>query len=343
MIKLVSGNLLEAQVEALVNTVNTVGVMGKGVALQFRETFPENYKAYQKACRLNEVQIGKMFVFTTGLLSLPRYIINFPTKRHWRDKSRLEDIEAGLFDLVQVGKQHNIHSLALPPLGCGAGGLNWNDVRPLIEQALSGLTDTTVLLYPPAGSPRPDEIRPQTPKADLNLGRAALVYLVDQYALPAHRLTLLEVQKLMYFLQEAGQPLKLNYVRQLYGPYAENLNHVLQRLEGHYLSGYGDRTGRATIRAVPGAKAEAETFLSEDPETLQRLKDVLKLIEGFETPYGMELLSTVHWLARENPAVKTDYQLAVQGFESWNRRKREHFRPEHIKVAWERLRQQGWI
>src|SRR5690349_8544281 len=125
MIEHKAGDLLRADVEALVNTVNTVGIMGKGVALQFRQAYPDNYAAYRKACTHGEVQIGKMFVFATGYLTNPRLIINFPTKRDWRSKSRLEDIEAGLIDLVAVVRSERITSIAIPPLGCGNGGLQW--------------------------------------------------------------------------------------------------------------------------------------------------------------------------------------------------------------------------
>jgi hypothetical protein len=147
----------------------------------------------------------------------------------------------------------------------------------------------------------------------------------------------------MYLLQAAGQPLRLNYVKKQYGPYAENLNHVLQRVEGHYLRGYGDRSGKASLYLLPGAEEEASQFLQEAPETQARLQKVLELIEGFETPYGMELLATVHWLAREHPAVKNDPHTAVEGFQAWNQRKRDYFKPEHIHAAWEQLRNLEWL
>jgi O-acetyl-ADP-ribose deacetylase (regulator of RNase III) len=343
MIELAKGNLLEADVQALVNTVNTVGVMGKGIALQFRETFPENYKFYQKACQHGEVEIGKMLVYDSGRFVNPRYIINFPTKRHWREPARIEDIAAGLPDLVHVIRELGIESAAVPPLGCGSGGLDWNKVRPLIMQHLNNLPDVKVFLYEPAGAPKAESIRVQTTRPNMTLGRAALIYLVNHYALPSYRLSLLEIQKLMYFMQQAGEPLRLAYEKKQFGPYAENLNHVLQRLEGHYLRGYGDRSTKAGIGLVSGAYEEAEQFLHQYPETMQRLERVTELIEGFETPYGMELLATVHWLAQQDSFVKTDPGAAIQGFENWSQRKREYFRPEHIRVAWDRLRQQHWL
>ena len=192
-------------------------------------------------------------------------------------------------------------------------------------------------------APRAEQIRVATERPAMTEGRAGLIYLMARYATPGYEFSLLEIQKLMYFLQAAGQPLRLNYVKKQYGPYAENLNHVLQRVEGHFLRGYGDRSGRASIYLLPGAREEAEQFLKDAPETWARLQKVLELIEGFETPYSLELLSTVHWLAGENPAVKSDQLEAVKGFQAWNQRKRDYFRPEHIYVAWEQLRRLEWI
>lgn len=343
MFKLVKGNLLKADTEAIVNTVNIVGVMGKGIALQFKQAYPENYEAYRKACDHHELQPGNMFVFATNKLVNPRYIINFPTKRHWKEKSRMEDIEAGLKALVDVIKKLEIHSVAIPPLGCSSGGLHWDDVRPRIEAAFRGLQDVTVLLYTPDGAPEAEEMRVATRRPAMTPGRAALLGLLERYIMPGYRLTLLEIQKLAYFLQAAGEPLKLNFVKGKYGPYAEILNHVLVRMEGHFIRGYGDRSRYASVRLLPGATDEANSFLKDHGETMKRLDKVSRLIEGFETPYGMELLSTVHWLAQENSEVKKDSRLAVKGFKSWSEHKKQTFHPSHIEVAWSRLRDEGWI
>jgi O-acetyl-ADP-ribose deacetylase (regulator of RNase III) len=152
MIEKSRGNLLEAPAEALVNTVNTVGVMGKGIALQFRQAYPEMYRAYEKACKDGEVRLGEVQTFDLGgLAGSPRWLINFPTKGHWRAASRLADIETGLVDLVAKIRKLNIRSIAVPPLGCGNGGLDWKVVRPLIENAFADLPDVRVLLFEPAG------------------------------------------------------------------------------------------------------------------------------------------------------------------------------------------------
>ncbi len=149
MFKLLKGDLLEAQAEALVNTVNTKGVMGKGVALQFKRAFRENYKAYAAACERGEIEVGKIFVFDLGTLDHPRYIFNFPTKRHWRQRSRIEYVQTGLEDLVREVRVHDIQSIALPPLGCGYGGLDWDEVRVLIEEAANRLPEVEFLVYGP--------------------------------------------------------------------------------------------------------------------------------------------------------------------------------------------------
>lgn len=151
MIEPANGNLLEAKAEALVNAVNTVGVMGAGIALQFRQRFPDMFSAYVSACRSGGVLPGRMHVFELGQsVAGPRWIINFPTKRHWRERSRLEDIIDGLGDLVMQVQRLEIRSLAVPPLGCGLGGLEWGHVRPQIECAFESVRDVRVLLFEPA-------------------------------------------------------------------------------------------------------------------------------------------------------------------------------------------------
>lgn len=347
MVEFVTGNLLEADVEALVNSVNTVGVMGKGVALQFRQAYPNNYAAYLRACKHEEVQPGSMFVVPAGALANPRYIINFPTKRHWRHRSRLSDIKLGLVDLVEVIKNLDIKSIALPPLGCGNGGLRWADVRPAIEEALQALpANIKVLVYEPMGAPDPVKMPVATSRPPMTPGRAGLMGVLGNYVVPGYRLALLEIHKLAYFLQAAGEPLDLDYVKNKYGPYAENLNHVLQRIEGHFIRGYGDRTANlgAQIDLYDDAVTQARSYLTNQPATLGRFERVKDLIEGYETPYGLELLATVHWVAsRENILAASDANQAIEGVHRWNKRKRELFPDAHISLAWHRLNSHGWF
>jgi len=344
MIHKAEGDLLSADVEAVVNTVNTVRVMGKGIALQFKQAFPDNYSTYEAACKRGEVQLGKMFVFHRNTLGNPRVIVNFPTKKHWRGKSKLKDIESGLRALLQFVQSEKIRSIAVPPLGCGNGGLDWNDVRPRIEQAFAQVPEVAVQLFYPEGAPKADEMKVATKRPAMTPGRAVILALLSRYALPGYRLTLLEIQKLAYFLQEAGQPLSLDFQKQKYGPYAETMHHVLQRMEGHFVRGYGDRSRDASLHLFPDAVREAEQFLTNDCETLERLARVSDLIEGYETPYGLELLSTVHWIAmHEIPEAKTNPEFAVAGVHAWNDHKQKTFTPERITSAWDRLHEERWL
>lgn len=343
MIELVRGNLLEADVEALVNTVNCVGVMGKGIALQFKQAFPENFKAYAKACKSGEVQPGRMFTFPTDRLINPTYIINFPTKRHWRGKSKLKDIKSGLIALVDEIRRLGINSVAIPPLGCGSGGLDWYKIRNLIENALEQVPEVRALVFEPIGPPDADAMPVDTKVPSMTRARALFIKLLEQYAIPGYRLSLLEAQKLAYFLQVAGEPLRLDYVKHKYGPYAEKLNFVLQVMEGHYIRGYGDRSTKASIRLMPGASNVAESFLADHPDARERLERVKTLIDGFETSYGMELLASVHWVATAEEDRAENPDEAVDKVVAWSLRKKHAFQPSHIRKAWQRLAEQNWF
>lgn len=342
MIEIAKGNLLDADAEALVNTVNTVGVMGKGIALQFRKAYPAVYDAYKRACDQGTLVPGRMLVAQTGQVTGPRLIINFPTKRHWRAKSRLEDIDAGLRDLVRVLREWEVRSVAVPPLGCGNGGLEWDVVKPRIESALADLPDTRVLLFEPNGAPAAAEQRVATSRPRMTKGRASLLAVLDAYQTdPSVPVTLLVVQKLAYLLQATGEPMKLAFVKGKYGPYAETINHVLQRMEGHFVTGYGDRTTCAQLGLDPDAVQEAGSFLAHDAETLGRVTRVQDLIDGFESPFGLELLTTVHWAAHDGDA--GDAEAATHFVAQWNARKSQVFKSEYIRVAWNRLEEQGWL
>jgi O-acetyl-ADP-ribose deacetylase (regulator of RNase III) len=343
MIELIRGNILTADAEALVNTVNCIGVMGKGIALQFKKAFPDNFKAYEAACRRKEVQPGHMFVFTTGQMFNPRFIINFPTKRHWRGKSRYEDIETGLEALVQEVRERKIRSIAIPPLGSGLGGLQWERVKPMIEKAFTTMPEVQIKLFEPKGSPDAGKMPVGTSKPRMTVTRALFVKLMQQYARFAYRLTLLEIQKLAYFLQESGLDLKLRYVKHLYGPYAHNLNKVLEILEGHYIRGYGDtQKPDVEIALLPNAEKESDRFLRQHPHAMDNLERVADLVDGFETPYGMELLTSVHWTAAHDGEA-SDAESAVVAMARWSERKQRLFKPDHIRLAWERLQTEGWV
>lgn len=333
MIRYVSGDLLESPSEAIVNTVNTEGVMGKGVALQFKHAYPDNYRAYAAACKRNEVQIGRVFVFDRGPFAMPRYILNFPTKKHWRNPSKLEYVQEGLVDLVRVVRELGINSIAIPPLGAGNGKLEWDDVRPLIEAAFVNVDNVNVNIYAPHPETR-HELHTQSAKPQLTPGRAALIKIFALYGALGEALGRLEAQKLAYFLQAAGFDLKLPFVKHQYGPYADNLNHVLQRLEGHYLEGYGDRNTRSSMHLRLGAFDKAIQFLADHPAADEAASKAAELIEGFETPYGLELLATVHWAVHNEHA--TEWAEVLRVVRTWNARK-ERFPEAHLRAAWERL------
>jgi O-acetyl-ADP-ribose deacetylase (regulator of RNase III) len=357
MLEEAQGNLLDARVDAVVNTVNTVGVMGKGIALQFKQAYPGNFRAYEAACRRGQVELGRMFVVEAGGLGLPQWIINFPTKKHWRGKSSLGDIRSGLADLRRIIGECEIASIAIPALGCGNGGLSWSDVRPLIAEALGGLPDVRVVVYPPAGAPPAGEMKTGTDRPAMTAGRAALLkllggyvrlrYLEDPVGSPGA--SLLEIQKLMYFLQEAGQELRLAYAKAQYGPYAENLNHVLQRLEGHYLRGYGDRTQQvlklSPITLMTDAEEQGRQWLDAHPDgTNDRIDAVLRLVHGFASAYGLELLATVHWvLTHEADDVTPAPEEMAGRVRGWNERKGRLFTDVHIQRAADRLAEQRWV
>ena len=343
MIEFRNGNLLTCKTEAIVNSVNCVGVMGRGIALQFKKQFPENFDYYEAACKRNEVVPGKMLVFEINSMMNPKYIINFPTKRHWRGPSRIEDIEDGLIDLVNVIKIHSITSIAIPPLGCGLGGLDWNIVKTKIETAFSCLENVDCLVFEPGSAPPAKEMARTRAEPSMTSGRAALITLMRRYldGLLDPFITLIEIHKLMYFLQESGEPLRLRYAKDYYGPFANNLSHVLNAIEGYMLTGYADGGDNPDkqIRIISGADMDAYDYLQQHVETMQRIDRVTNLIDGYETPYGMELLATVHWVAKYEATTLDDI---ISHTYSWGSQKNK-FTQRQIGMAYERLIAKKWL
>lgn len=345
MIKLTQGDLLkQGDVDAIVNTVNCVGVMGKGIALQFKNKWPANFAAYAAACKAGQVRPGRMFVFDSGGLVKPNFIINFPTKDHWRGSSKIGFIRDGLVDLVAQVKRLGIRSIAVPPLGCGNGGLDWADVRPLIEAAFETLPDVEVRLFEPAGAPDPKTMEVRTKRPRMTAGRAAIVKVLDTYRELNYGLSKIEVQKLAYFLQEAGGPLDLPFVKHHYGPYSDTLRHALNTMEGHFIRGLGDGVVEAEIEPTEDALAEAEAFIAEKQhsELAGQVDRVGRLIDGYQSSYGLELLASVHWVAAHEADVRS-LAAAVAAVHAWNDRKRHLMKPEHIASAWKRLGDEGWL
>lgn len=346
MLEETHGNLLQSEADALVNTVNTVGVMGKGIALQFKRAFPDNFCRYEAAWRRGEVQIGSIFVHETGLMAGPRYIFNFPTKVHWRAKSKLGDIELGLADLRRRIIDLGISSVAIPPLGCGNGGLNWRDVRSLIEQWLSDLPGVDIYVYPPEGAPSATEMAVRTKRPRMTRARAALLLAFERYSRRSVEaglsedgtLSLVEAQKVTYFLQLAGWDSKWEFTRGHFGPYAVNVDHFISSVEGHFMRGYGDGTGgsRAILQLLEEPLREAHEMMDDDIEFERILEVFEEIVEGFEFPYGIELLSTVHYVATREEQV-ADLTSVVRSVESWPRRKEQLFKPSQLKAAYNHL------
>ena len=344
------GDLLDAPAEALVNTVNTVGVMGKGIALMFKENFPENFRAYVDACKEGEVQVGRMFVTERRHLTGPRWIVNFPTKKHWRYPSRFEWIDSGLVDLKRVIAENGIRSVALPPLGSGNGGLEWAEVRARIQNAFQDVPDVHVIVYEPTRQYQ--NVTKRAADKKLTPARALVSELIRRYAILGFECTLLEVQKLAYFLEnkleteDTSNPLQLSFKAHVYGPYADRLRHLLEGIDGSYLEcekRLADAGPLDRIRFNEAERDRVATFIkSEGKQYISALEETTRLIDGFESPFGMELLATVHWLiSREG--VASNVPALMDGLKHWpggqrsGERKSRIFNEQAIKTALERV------
>ncbi len=352
MIRYTRGNLLEAPTEALINTVNEIGVMGKGVALMFREAFPENTRQYMAACKAKEVQVGRMHVVRERDLTGERWVINFPTKKHWRHPSKLEWIRDGLKDLVKVIKDKQIRSVAVPPLGCGAGGLEWAQVRQEIELALGNLEGVDVLVYAPTqeyqNAPKRSGVDELTP------ARAMVAELVRQYSVLGLDCTNLEVQKLGWFLtrvirkRNLPDPLDLKYTANKFGPYADNLRHLLNGLDGSYLhceKRLSDAGPLDLIWFEDTKRPVVQEYLNSKECVLfhKAIDETAIVIDGFESPLGMELLATIDWIVSE---MGCDLELSSvkDGLQRWPggqsaaRRKQKLFDDRLLETAINRLK-----
>ncbi|MEQ3648444.1 macro domain-containing protein [Hyphomonas sp.] len=352
MLHFTNGNLLDAEVEALVNTVNTVGVMGKGIALMFKEAFPENYKQYKDACKVNAVSTGEMFVTERlDLMASPRWIINFPTKEHWRSPSQMSWIVDGLQDLKRVIAKNGIRSIAIPPLGSGNGGLNWADVRAEIVQALGELHGVEIIIYEPTRQYQ--NVAKKTGVQKLTPARALMAELVRRYAVLGIQCTLLEVQKLAYVLERqiesrgTHNPLDLRFEANKFGPYADRLSHLMNALDGSYIQcdkRIADASPFDIVRFNEDKADRVSVFLKSDEAKpyADALRATVDLIDGFESPLGMELLATIDWLINkegvmpERDAVRGALKSWPGGVEAGSR-KNELFEDIMIDVALKRL------
>lgn len=339
MIHYKKGNLLDSSAEALVNTVNTVGVMGKGIALQFKNRFPENFKQYVAACKAKTFDVGQVLLVEEHTLLGQKLIINFPTKKHWKSPSKYEYISVGLVALRDSLMNSSLSSVAIPPLGCGNGGLDWDRVKPMMEKALDRL-DMDIYIYEPN-----DEIKNLLKKEEVNRSvkltpaRAMLLYLMFQYEAVGDQSSLFVANKLAYFLQRAGEDLKLKFEAHHYGPYTVQLNHVLMYLNGVYLKGMEQNTigPFQPLELDYGKWGEVENFVSTQlsMEQKNRLKNVLRLIETYESTYALELLASVDYVV-DNEMFMEHGDLVTK-MQNWNKRKGELFDRKHVELAHQHL------
>tara|TARA_B100001094_G_scaffold52702_1_gene48168 strand:- start:2001 stop:3083 length:1083 start_codon:yes stop_codon:yes gene_type:complete len=347
MIRYQTGNILHDQADAIINTVNTVGVMGKGLALQFKKAFPYNFKVYKNACDQKLFTIGNVLTVPVNSITPPFYIINFPTKSHWKGKSKLEYIQQGLESLKAEVKRLELKSVAIPALGSGLGGLPWQQVEELLIKSLADLPDIDWIIYPPQEYPTVEDASKKS-RPSMTVGRAAILGLMYQYTSTGfcYQLSLLEVQKLVYFLTVIGEPLnKVVFQKHYYGPYADVLRHVFERMEGHFITGYADgkNSPETQIKLKGDIAKEAFDYLEKHIETKHRFDRVAQLIEGFESQNGMELLSTVHWVVTQELAgEKFTSDELIKVVHNWNQRKAA-MKPQHIIAAFHRLQEQDWL
>jgi O-acetyl-ADP-ribose deacetylase (regulator of RNase III) len=350
MIKFTTGNLLEAKADVLVNTVNTVGVMGKGIALMFKERFPENFRLYAAACKAQQVRTGEMFVTQVGELDGPSWIVNFPTKQHWRSPSQLVWVVDGLKDLRRFLQEKKVSSVAIPPLGAGNGGLDWRKVKPEIEAALGDL-DINILVFEP--TEKYHNVEKKSGVEKLTPARALIAELVRRYWVMGMECSLLEIQKLAWFLERTIEkfnpgtnPLNLQFAAHTYGPYANRLDHLLNNLDGSYLH-CNKRISDADPLEVIWFDEKRKDFLqaylkSEAREYQEALESTSALIDGFESPFGMELLATVDWLLAKE-GVEPNIQALREGLLNWRggdraaERKTRLFDNNALSIALDRL------
>lgn len=339
MIRFTKGNLLDANTEALVNTVNTVGVMGKGIALQFKDTYPNNYRVYRNACKAGTFRTGQVLAVLDKDLKGPRWIINFPTKAHWKSPSQYRYIEDGLKALKEKLLELNIKSIAIPPLGCGNGGLDWESVKPLINSELADL-DIEILVFEPneaikAALQEENKIK----EIKLTPARAMLLYSLFAYENMGEQSSLFVANKLAYFLQRSGENLKLKFEAHHFGPYSVQLNHVLYNLNGVYLKGLEQNQAKPfepiQLNYEKWEEVKAYIQLELSPEQRTRLHNVLQLINGFESAFSLELLATVDYLMAEKRERPTNDIL--NEIKMWSERKTKMFRSEYVEIAQKHL------
>lgn len=340
--KYIKGNLLDAKTQALVNTVNTVGVMGKGIALQFKETFPENYKIYVDAYKKDLLKPGKLLVTKEHLIDGDKIIINFPTKTEWYLKSKYEYVEKGLKELVKVISEENIKSIAIPPLGCGNGGLDWDKVKILMEKYLSNLNNVDIQIYEPNVEIK-ELLKMQESNKDVKLtpARAMLLYSMFYYESLGENSSLFVANKLSYFLKRLGEKSfgRINFSASYYGPYSVQIEHLLHHVNGIYIKGLEQMNIKPfeIIELKYNKAQEISEFIRNKltKEQNRILKDLIKLIDGFQSALALEILATVDFIRKDNENIRKEGIMEI--INKWSNRKRELFKEKFIDIAIEHL------
>lgn len=335
MIQYKIGNLLDSEAVALVNTVNTVGVMGKGIALQFKNHFPNNYKLYSIACKNNEVKVGKLLVTEeTTMLNGSKIIINFPTKTNWRLPSEYKYIEDGLVELVKVIKNKNIKSIAIPPLGAGNGGLNWNKVKQILEKYLSNI-NCDIQIYEPNAIIQ-ESLKKERVK--LTPARAMLLSVLFELVRNGEFVSEFSAEKIAYFLQRFGakDTFNLEFQPNFYGPYSGKVKHVLYYLNGSYIMGYSSKDKKPfdEIGLITDAESAIIEFLNKSENIYYKniVEKTKSFLLGFYSNFGLELLSTIDFIINDKKISSQDE--ITNELEKWSDRKKTLFNnPKFIQIA----------
>lgn len=333
------GNILESEADALVNTVNTQGVMGKGIALQFKNAFPSNYKIYQDICRNGNFQIGDLLIVEeNGLISGKKTIINFPTKTSWRKPSEYSYIEKGLDKLVQVIEEKKINSIAIPPLGSGNGGLNWEIVKKMIEDKMSHLP-IDVFIYEP-NSQIKEKLKEE--RVQLTDARAMLLFMLYKLVANGEFVSEFSSEKICYFLQRFGakEHFKLEYKPNFYGPYSGKVKYVINYLNGSYIMGYSsmDKKPFETLDLVSDGFEKVESYILSKPELVKIVNRTESFLDGFYSEFALELLSTVDYISLNKDTF--DLEIIKSELESWSERKRTLFSNDRfLNISINHLRQ----
>ena len=340
MIEYLKGNLLESDAEALVNTVNTVGIMGKGLALQFKERFPNNYHIYHDVCKKGGLHIGEMLITEEATLNGKKTIINFPTKTSWRKPSEYIYIEKGLIALKKEIEERQLKSIAIPPLGTRNGGLDWNRVKEMIQNALQDL-NCCIQIYEPS-----DMVIDQMKKERVKLtpARAMMMDVICDMIHQGEFASEFSAEKIVYFLQRFGAEniFRINFHHGYYGPYSGKVRYLLRSLNGSYLMGLEEMNQKPfePLWIAPDAEESVNIFMNlPSNQVFSNTTKIVKIfLDGFYSSYSLELLATVDYVLQTDESLYQKWQTmdickvtntVLEDISNWSKRKKQLFGDEH--------------